>query len=89
MHAFNNKVFCMNCNRVFCKCGKKQDSGYGYLCCKDKNDKWSNCDNKKYLRYAKRRIKTYKVRSFFVFTRQKLRRLLKIILRPFLSKKEK
>lgn len=50
MHAFNNKVFCMNCNRVFCKCGKKQDSGYGYLCCKDKNDKWSNCDNKKYLR---------------------------------------
>ena len=45
------------------------------------------CDNKKYLRYAKRRIKTYKVRSFFVFTRQKLRRLLKIILRPFLSKK--
>ena len=40
----------MNCNRVFCKCGKKQDSGYGYLCCKDKNDKWSNCDNKKYLR---------------------------------------
>ena len=50
VHAFNNKVFCMNCNRVFCKCGKKQDSGYGYLCCKDKNDKWSNCDNKKYLR---------------------------------------
>ena len=40
----------MNCNSVFCKCGKKQDSGYGYLCCKDKNDKWSNCDNKKYLR---------------------------------------
>ena len=50
VHAFNNKVFCMNCNRVFCKCGKKQDSGYGYLCCKDKNDKWSNCDNKKYLK---------------------------------------
>ena len=40
----------MNCNIVFCKCGKKQDSGFGYLCCKDKNDKWSNCDNKKYLR---------------------------------------
>ena len=40
----------MNCNSVFCKCGKKQDSGYGYLCCKDKNDKWSNCDNKKYLK---------------------------------------
>ena len=26
VHAFNNKVFCMNCNRVFCKCGKKQES---------------------------------------------------------------
>ena len=40
----------MNCNRVFCKCGKKQESGFSYLCCKDKNEKWSNCDNKKYLK---------------------------------------
>lgn len=50
VHAFNSKVFCMNCNRVFCKCGKKLESGYSYLCCKDKKEKWSNCDNKKYLR---------------------------------------
>ncbi len=50
VHAFNNKVFCMNCNRVFSKCGKKQESGFSYLCCKDKKEKWSNCDNKKYLR---------------------------------------
>ena len=47
------------------------------------------CDDKKYLRYAKQRIKTYKVRSFFVFTKQKIRRLLKIILSPCLPKKRK
>ena len=50
VHTFSNKVFCMSCNRVFCKCGKKLESGYSYLCCKDKKSKWSNCDNKKYLR---------------------------------------
>ena len=50
VHAFNNKVFCMNCNRVFSKCGKKDENGFGYLCCKDKHEKWANCDNKKYLR---------------------------------------
>ncbi|MBE6140497.1 MAG: DUF4368 domain-containing protein [Firmicutes bacterium] len=49
-HAFANKVFCLGCNRVFCKCGKRQESGYGYLCCKDRREKWSNCDNKKYLK---------------------------------------
>jgi len=50
VHIFNNKVFCSNCGRVFAKCGKKQKRGLAYLCCKDKKDKWVNCDNKKYLR---------------------------------------
>lgn len=50
VHAFANKVFCMNCNKVFCKCGKSNELGFGYLCCKDKNEKWTNCDNSKYLK---------------------------------------
>ena len=50
VHAFSNKVYCKNCNRIFCKCGKNNEKGFGYLCCKDKNNKWSNCDNKKWLR---------------------------------------
>ena len=49
-HAFANKVFCMNCNQSFKKCGKNDKNGFGYLCCKDKKNKWTNCDNKKYLR---------------------------------------
>ncbi len=49
VHAFSNKVFCKNCGRVFCKCGHNADTGFGYLCCKDKNKKWTNCDNKKWL----------------------------------------
>ncbi len=50
VHAFSNKVYCMNCNRTFFKCGKKNEDGYCYLCCKDKSTKWSNCDNKRYLK---------------------------------------
>lgn len=49
-HAFANKVFCMNCNQTFGKCGKNNKNGFGYLCCKDKKYKWTNCNNKKYLR---------------------------------------
>lgn len=48
-HPFTNKIYCMNCNKVFCKCGKNNKNGYGYLCCKDKYKKWSNCNNNKYL----------------------------------------
>ena len=50
VHAFVNKVYCSNCGRVFSKCGKNDETGFGYLCCKDKQEKWSNCDNKKYLK---------------------------------------
>ncbi len=49
-HLLVNKVYCENCHRVFYKCGKKDDNGLAYLCCKDKTTKWSNCDNKKYIR---------------------------------------
>ncbi len=49
LHPFTNKVFCMKCNQPFCKCGKNNKCGYGYLACRDKRNKWLNCDNKKYL----------------------------------------
>lgn len=49
-HIFANKVFCEDCHRVFCKCGRNDENGMAYLCCKDKATKWSNCDNKKYIK---------------------------------------
>ncbi len=50
IQVFSNKVYCMNCNRIFSKCGRNFANGLGYLCCKDKNNSWANCDNKKWLR---------------------------------------
>lgn len=50
VHILANKVFCEDCHRVFCKCGKKDQNGFAYLCCKDKATKWSNCNNKKYIK---------------------------------------
>lgn len=50
VHILSTKVYCMNCNRIFCKCGNCNGNNKSYLCCKDKNDKWSNCDNKKWIR---------------------------------------
>lgn len=48
------------------------------------------CDtDEKYIRYANRRIKTYKIRRFFVLLKMKIRRLAKKILSPFLPKKQK
>ena len=49
-HVLAAKVFCEDCNRVFCKCGKNDENGFAYLCCKDKATKWSNCDNRKYIK---------------------------------------
>jgi hypothetical protein len=46
------------------------------------------CDDKKYIRYAENRLKTYKVRRFFVLLRMKIVRIAKIILKPFISKKK-
>ena len=50
INIFSNKVFCEKCNRVFGKCGNNKNGGY--LCCKDKKNKWTNCDNKSYLRIS-------------------------------------
>lgn len=50
VHILANKVYCGECHRVFCKCGKKDVSGFAYLCCKDKATKWANCNNKKYFK---------------------------------------
>ncbi len=50
IHIFSNKVFCLTCQNIFTKCGRNLESGYGYLCCKDKNHNWANCNNKKWLR---------------------------------------
>ena len=49
-HVLAAKVFCEDCNKVFCKCGKNNENGFAYLCCKDKATKWSNCNNKKYIK---------------------------------------
>lgn len=49
-HIFANKVFCEDCHRVFCKCGRNDENGMAYLCCKDKATKWSNCNNRKYIK---------------------------------------
>lgn len=49
MNAFSRRVYCQNCGKIFRKCGKNNPDGYGYFCCKDKEIKWVNCDNRKYL----------------------------------------
>lgn len=49
IHPLSNKVFCLNCNKKFMKCGKSDSEGYSYLCCRDKLEKWTNCNNKKYI----------------------------------------
>lgn len=50
VHLLAGKVFCENCGRLFCKCGKNNSNGYSYLCCKEKNNKWANCNNTKYIK---------------------------------------
>lgn len=49
IHPLSNKVFCLECNKSFMKCGKSDSSGYSYLCCRDKLEKWKNCNNHHYL----------------------------------------
>ncbi len=45
------------------------------------------CTDKKYLKYVKKRLKTYKVRRFFVLLKGKIIGGIKKILRPFCRKK--
>ena len=47
------------------------------------------CTDEKYIAYANRRIKTYKLRRFFVLTKYKIRRFCAKIFRFFFPKKNK
>lgn len=44
------------------------------------------CNDKKYLRYVQRRLKSYKIRRVYVIIKLKIRALAKKILKPFLKK---
>ena len=46
------------------------------------------CQDEKYIRYAKRRIKTYKIRRFFVLLKCKIVSLMKKVLRLFFRRKK-
>ena len=65
----------------------KEDAVIGVLTEFFRKGKHIFCDNKQYINYAKRRIKTYRLRRFFVLFRQKIVTILKAILRPILSRK--
>ena len=52
-----------------------------------RKDKHILCTDEKYIRYAERRLKTYKVRRFFVCLKQKCKGVAKRILRIFGYKK--
>lgn len=52
-----------------------------------RKDKHYYCTDEKYLRYAERRIKTYKTRRFFVVMKARFVVLCKKILKPFKRKK--
>ena len=41
------------------------------------------CTDKKYLKYAEKRLKTYKTRRFFVFTKIKIKNVIKKVLYAF------
>lgn len=62
IHLLANKVFCKNCHKTFCKCGKNNKLGLSYLCCKDKNTKWSNCTNTKYIKQEE--LQNYILKKF-------------------------
>ena len=54
-----------------------------------RKDKHVLCTDEKYLKYVKKRLKTYKIRRFFVFTKLKIVGVIKKIFRPFCKKKTK
>lgn len=61
VHLLSNKVYCQNCQKIFYKCGKNSNE-MGYLCCKDKINGWSNCDNKKWI--SERFLHKYIIQKF-------------------------
>ena len=64
-----------------------EDDVFGVLTEFFRKDKHCLCTDEKYLRYAERRVKTYKRRRYFVIRKTKLRRLGGKILRALKLKK--
>ncbi len=58
-----------------------EDDVFGVLTEFFRKDKHYFCTDKKYLRYAERRIKTYKIRAFFVLLKAKIKGFIKKILK--------
>ena len=58
-----------------------EDDVFGVLTEFFRKDKHYFCTDKKYLRYAERRIKTYKIRAFFVRLKTKVKGFIKKILK--------
>ncbi len=58
-----------------------EDDVFGVLTEFFRKDKHYFCTDKKYLRYAERRIKTYKIRAFFVRLKAKVKGFIKKILK--------
>ena len=52
-----------------------------------RKDKHYYCTDKKYIRYAEKRLKTYKIRRFFVIMKARFIALCKKIAKPFRKKK--
>ena len=65
----------------------REEEVFGVLTEFFRKDKHFFCTNKKYLKYAERRVKTYKIRRFFVITKMKIRRAGAKILRALRIKK--
>ena len=60
-----------------------EEAVFGVLTEFFRKDKHYFCTDKKYLRYAQRRVKTYKFRRFFVRIKWKVKNLVKRVLRLF------
>ncbi len=66
-----------------------EEAVFGVLTEFFRKDKHYFCTDKKYVKYAKRRVKTYKFRRFFVRIKMKIRRLGGKILRALGLRKKK
>ena len=66
-----------------------EDDVFGVLTEFFRKDKHIHCTDEKYLRYVKRRLKTYPIRRFFVRIKAKIRNLAKRILSIFGYKRKR
>lgn len=64
-----------------------EDAVFGVLTEFFRKDKHILCTDERYLKYVKRRLKTYKFRRFFVRIKWKIKRIVKRVLRVFGIKK--